>query len=112
LILRNRKVVPALLLSSDSSRNVSGIAAWRRTLRGMARRRRQASGTVISALVCAPFLLALIFLGVQAAQHHEWGRLAGFVLIAVIFVAVPAGGLTWLTGGRISNRQPQLPSQR
>lgn len=63
-------------------------------------------------MVCTPFFLALIFLAVEAAQHRAWGRLAGFVLIAVIFLAVPAGGMKWLTGAVTSRKQPELPSQR
>jgi hypothetical protein len=61
-------------------------------------------------LVCTPFFLALIFLVVKAAQHHEWGRLAGFALIAVIFLAVPAGGMKWLSGALKRGKQPNLPS--
>lgn len=63
-----------------------------------------------SALVCTPFFLALIFLAVKAAQHHEWGRLAGFALIAVIFLAIPAGGMTWLTGALHGKEQSDAPS--
>lgn len=69
-------------------------------------RRRRADGAVASALVCTPFFLALIFLAVKAAQHHEWGRLAGFALIAVIFLAIPARGMKWLAGAMGSRKQP------
>lgn len=84
----------------------------RRTLPGMAgsSRRRLADGAVISALACTPFLLALTFLAVKAAQHHEWGRLAGFASIAVIFLAIPAGGMKWLTGALNDTKRPDLPS--
>lgn len=73
-------------------------------------RRRTADGAVVSVLVCTPFFLALTFLAVKAAQHHEWGRLAGSTLIAVIFLAIPAGGMKWLTGALHIRKQPNLPS--
>lgn len=57
-----------------------------------------ADGALISALVYTPFFLALIFLAVKAAQHHAWERLTGFALMAAIFLAIPAGGMKWLTG--------------
>lgn len=69
-----------------------------------------ADGAVISALVCTPFFLTLIFLAVKAAQHDEWGRLAGLALIAVIFLAIPAGGMKWLTGALRTGKQPSVPS--
>lgn len=83
---------------------------WRYTARmaGSSRRRR-ADGAVTSALVCTPFSLALIFLTVKAAQHHEWGRLAGFILIAGIFLAIPAGGMKWLSGALKVKKPPDLP---
>ena len=73
-------------------------------------RRRLADGALTSALVCTPFFLALIFLVVKAAQHHEWARLAGFALIALIFLAVPAGGMKWLSGALNGRKQPDVPS--
>lgn len=65
---------------------------------------------MVSALVCTPFFLALIFLAVKAAQHHEWGRLVGFAMIAVIFLAIPAGAMKWLSGALNDRKQPDLPS--
>jgi hypothetical protein len=47
-------------------------------------------------LLCAPFLAVLIFFAIQAAQHHQWGRLTGFICVILIFASVPAGELKWL----------------
>lgn len=59
-------------------------------------------------MVCTPFFLAVIFLAVKAAQHHEWGRLAGFILISAIFLAIPAGGMKWLSGALRVKKPPDL----
>ncbi len=49
--------------------------------------------TWVGSLICVPFLAALIFLAVHAGQRHNWGRLAGFTLVVLIVLSVPAGGL-------------------
>ena len=61
-------------------------------------RRQFPDGKWVGSLICLPFLGLLIFFAVQAAHQHRWGKLAGFALIALILVSVPAGGLKWLRG--------------
>ncbi len=59
-------------------------------------RRRLADGTWVGSVICLPFLAAFVFLGVQAAHEHHWGKLGGFIVIAAAFLAVLTGGPTWL----------------
>jgi hypothetical protein len=59
-------------------------------------RRRSADGTWVGSLICVPFLLVLGFLAVRTAQHDQWGRLTGLIVIVAIFLSIPAGGAKWL----------------
>ena len=61
-------------------------------------KRQFAGGRWVGSLICLPFLAVLIFFAVQAVHQHRWGKLAGFALIALILLSVPAGGLKWLRG--------------
>ncbi len=42
------------------------------------------------------FLLVLLAFAVVAGQHHQWARVAGFVLLVLVVLAIPAGGIKWL----------------
>ncbi len=59
-------------------------------------RRQLADGTWVGSLICLPFVAVLIFLAVQSALQHHWGKLAGLALIVLVLLTVPAGGLKWL----------------
>jgi hypothetical protein len=68
-------------------------------------RRWLAGGTWVGSLICVPFLVFFIFFGVRAAQLHRWASFAGFLVVAVLFLIIPAGGLRRL-GRRLKGRKP------
>jgi hypothetical protein len=60
-------------------------------------------------LFAVVWLLILIFFAIRFAQQHQWVWFAGFVLVGLAFLAVPAGGMKWF--GRVMKiRKPRAPA--
>ncbi len=67
-------------------------------------KRRLAAGTWVGSSIYLLFLLFLVSFVVGAARHHEWNTVSGEVLVLLLFLVVPTGGMKWLHRARKSRK--------